>query len=149
MPFISNYYQQYASNRSALVSLYHPAKSQLSVGDTTKADARGGLLNPPAVGQAAIAQLHLGVAPVPPETEGKAPKMPPGAHDIQTLDSLTLFDASTPAVNGISAALLILITGAIRLQGEQNPISFQQCFLVAQEGTATYLANDLFAFIYV
>ena len=51
-------------------------------------------------------------------------------------------------VNGISAALLVLVTGRIMLDGEANPLNFLQCFLVATEAGANYIANELFSLIY-
>jgi len=141
MPFLQNYYTQYGARAQggAIVGLYHPQKSQLSMGETAKF--------PPAVGQAAIAPMHLGT-PATAADEAKPPRMPPGRHDIQTVDAASLIDVGAAPVNGISAALLVLVTGRIMLDGEANPLNFLQCFLVATEAGANYIANELFSLIY-
>jgi hypothetical protein len=140
MPFLQSYYSEYQKTpRAGILNMYHPQKSQLSMGDTAKF--------PPSVGRAAIEPMHLGVAPVAPETEGKPPRMAPGAHDLQTVDALSVLSAGA-APNGISAAVLVLVTGRIRLVGENNPLNFMQVFLVATEAGNNYIANEMFSLIY-
>ena len=84
---------------------------------------------------------------VAPETEGKPPRMAPGAHDIQTVDAVPALAAGA-APNGINAAVLLLVTGRIRLAGEANPLNFMQVFLVATEAGTNFIANEMFSLIY-
>jgi len=116
MPFLQSYYAAYAQNpRTGVLALYHPAKSQLSMGDSTKA--------PAAVGQAAIGGLHVGVPPSPGNEEGTQPRMPAGTHEMQTVDSLCIVPPGAP-VNGLAPAVLVFVTGNIQLAGESNKLSF-------------------------
>ena len=147
MPFLQSYFAEYAKTpRAGILNMYHPAKSQVSMGDTTKF--------PPSVGRAAIEPLFMGVAAVPAaapggaETEAKPPRMAPGQHELQTVDALPILDAGAQPVNGISSALLILVTGKIKLVGEANALNFMHVFVVATEGGANYVANELASFIY-
>ena len=122
MPFLQSYYSAYAQNpRTGVLNLYHPAKSQLSMGDSTKA--------PPAVGQAAIGVLHLGAPPAPGNEEGTQPRMPPGAHEMLTVDSLCVVPPGAPPINGLGPAVLVFVSGNIQLAGESNKLSFSHALV--------------------
>jgi hypothetical protein len=140
MPFLQNYYGEYTkAPRDAICNLYHPQKSQVSMGDTFKF--------PPSVGRAAIEVLHRGTAATA-EEAAKPPRLPPGTPALQTIDGLSIIDPSKPPVNGITSALLILVTGSIRTEGEANSLNYMHVFLVATEAGSNYVANELFGLIY-
>ncbi|KAL2119758.1 hypothetical protein VTJ04DRAFT_6719 [Mycothermus thermophilus] len=51
-----------------------------------------------------------------------------------------------PTANG---GIIILVTGQLLVDEEQNPLSFSQSFLLAQDPAgAWYVANDVFTLVY-
>jgi hypothetical protein len=134
--FVGQYFGAAASNRANLAPFYHPAKSQVTVDQGAAV-----------VGQAAIMAKMMGAAGgAPPLADGTpAPGMPKLQYSPATLDSQSLLDAP---VNGVTGATLVVATGQVLLEGESNPLNFGQCFLLLQEGGATYLANDIYLLNY-
>lgn len=80
----------------------------------------------PAVGRAAIVEL-LGT-------------LPGDARAIDSLDTCLCVDA-TPSV-------VALVTGKIKLEGQENALQFMQCFLLTVEAGAPYCANEIFSLNY-
>ena len=117
LPFLTSYYNEYGKTpRVGIMPLYHPAKSQLSMGDSQKA--------PPAVGQAAIGVLHLGAPPKTPTDEATPARMPSGVHEMATVDATCVIPPGAAPINGIAPAVLVFVTGQITLAGEANKLSF-------------------------
>jgi hypothetical protein len=67
-------------------------------------------------------------------------KMPTGRTTPETLDVVPLG----------STSLLILVTGAIVIAGEANPLKFVQAFnLMPEPGTGKlFIANEFYQFVY-
>ena len=125
--FLAQFYPAISANRPALAGLYHPAKSQFTL-DT----------GAPLVGRDAIMAKILGGAP---GADGAAaPGIPKCQYSVITADSAGVLDAP---LNGVASAVLVLVTGHVLLEGESNPLAFGQVFLLAVEGGATYVANDV------
>ena len=68
----------------------------------------------------------------------KLGSLPATAHNIETLDVQPIADS----------ALLVLVTGHIRIEGQENALPFNQSFQMVGGGSDFYLSNDIFAFNY-
>lgn len=61
-------------------------------------------------------------------------------HQVQTLDA----QPSNPS----NPSLLVLVTGALQVDGEANPLKFSQAFHLVQENGTYFVLNDVFRLVY-
>lgn len=61
---------------------------------------------------------------------------PKGEHVISTLDVAT-----------IGAELMVMVTGLIRLDGEEHPLPFSHLFELAVDASGPFIANEIFRFV--
>jgi hypothetical protein len=84
----------------------------------------------------------LGAAPGPDGFK----TLPNAQHQMSALDSVMIVGPAP--VGTVSMAVVALVTGLIRLEGEANPLNFAQAFVVVVENGTPFCSNDLFRFHY-
>ncbi|OAV88440.1 nuclear transport factor 2 [Puccinia triticina 1-1 BBBD Race 1] len=61
-------------------------------------------------------------------------------HQVHTLDA-------QPS-NSANPSIIVLVTGALQVDGEANPLRFSQAFHLVQENGTYFVLNDVFRLVY-
>ncbi|PLW20369.1 hypothetical protein PCANC_11452 [Puccinia coronata f. sp. avenae] len=60
-------------------------------------------------------------------------------HQVHTLDA-------QPS-NSSNPSIIVLVTGALKIDGEENPLRFSQAFHLVQENGTYFVLNDVFRLV--